>query len=477
LATRRSRRRRRSIAATVVAAAGVLAAVGGSVTAANPQSAEAVTIRWFVGLGTGAQPEQIEAQEGVVAAFNEAHDDIELEIEIVDNEIAFDTLATQIAAGDAPDIIGPLGIRGSNAFAGQFLDLQPYVDSTGYDLSAFEEAQVEFWREESGELTALPFAVYPSMIYYNVDLFDEAGLEYPPAAYGEPYADGDPWDMDKLMELALLLTVDANGNDGTSPDFDPDSIVQFGFGNQFTDMRGLATLFGAGNLVDEDGNAMMPEHWREALAWHQELAWTDHSHPFADYMNSDTMGGADGNWFNSGNIAMSAVHLWYATCCIPDLEATWNVAPVPAANGQTTAKMHADTFAITEQSEHPTEAFAVLSYLLGEAAPELLQIYGGMPARLSLQDSFFSDLEAGDFAGMDINWDLFTESMAYNDRPNHEAGLPSSQEAQDCYNRVAATGATPGQMFQDPSYDLGAALDQLVVDLQAIYDGTGSCTL
>ena len=69
--------------------------------------------------------------------FNESHDgEIQLEVEIVDNEIAFDNLSTQIAGGNAPDIIGPIGIRGSNAFAGQFLDLEPLVASTGFDLIA-----------------------------------------------------------------------------------------------------------------------------------------------------------------------------------------------------------------------------------------------------------------------------------------------------------------------------------------------------
>ena len=69
--------------------------------------AEAVEVEWFVGLGTGENEEQIATEEEVVAAFNEAHDDIELVLTIVDNTEASTTLATRIAAGDAPDIIGP----------------------------------------------------------------------------------------------------------------------------------------------------------------------------------------------------------------------------------------------------------------------------------------------------------------------------------------------------------------------------------
>ena len=237
----------RRLVTGVLAAAAVVSAVGGRVGAARPQSGEPVTVRWFVGLGTGTEPEQIAAQETVVEEFNASQDAIELQVELVDNEVAYETLATQIAAGDAPDIIGPVGIRGSNSFAGQFLDLEPLVESTGFDLSGYDEAQVEFWREEDGALTALPFGVFPSAIYYNKDLFDEAGLDYPPAAYGEPYADGDPWDMDKVAELAMLLTVDANGNDATSPDFDRDNIVQWGFHQQFNDdARSIGTFFGPG---------------------------------------------------------------------------------------------------------------------------------------------------------------------------------------------------------------------------------------
>lgn len=436
-------------------------------------SGDRVQVRWFIGLGTGAEAEQIEPTEAFVQTYNVSQDDIELVPEFVDNDQAYGVLNTQLAAGDPPDIVGPVGIRGRDGFPGAWLDLQPFVDESGYDLSDFDPELLEFFQVEGEGLLGLPFAVFPQVIYYNLDLFDEAGLAYPPTEYEAPYVweDGTeaPWNVDTLAELARLLTVDAAGNDALSPEFDRNDIVQFGFGNQFTDLRGLAALFGPGTLVDEDGHAVIPDSYREALKWYQDLAWEDGSYPFADYGGSEMMG--EGNWFNSGNMAMSAVHLWYATCCIGDLEADWNVAAMPAADGQITSKLHADTFAITEASEHPEEAFEVLQYMIGDGAPELLQLYGGMPARTSLQDSFFDELDSGQFAGMDIDWDVFTESLAYNDNPNHEAGLPNSQEAQDCYGRVQSL------LFVDPNLDVDAALDQLQKDLQSIYDGTGACTL
>jgi ABC-type glycerol-3-phosphate transport system substrate-binding protein len=53
-------------------------------------------------------------------------------------------------------------------------------------------------------------------------------------------------------------------------------------------------------------------------------------------------------------------------------------------------KMHADTFGILKGSKNPNAAFEVLTYMLSpEVAPKLLNIYGGMPARLSLQGDYF----------------------------------------------------------------------------------------
>ena len=272
----------RRAAGVLLAAVMLAAACGGGddddAGGTDDSSGEAVTVRWFVGLGTGSEPEQQDRQQAIVDEFNESQDGITLEIEIVDNAVAAETLSTQIAGGNAPDIIGPIGIRGSNSFAGQFLDLEPLVEDTGYDLSVYEEEQVEFWREEDGTLTALPFGVFPSFIWYNTALFDEAGLEYPPQEYGEPYADGDPWDYDKVQELARVLTVDANGNDATNPAFDPNNVVQWGFHNQFNDdARAQGTMFGPGSFAADDGSAQIPEQWLAAWQWYHDMIWVDHT--------------------------------------------------------------------------------------------------------------------------------------------------------------------------------------------------------
>ena len=66
---------------------------------------------------------QVPTEEAVVAAFNEEHDDIELIFEMIDYDEAYDALAVQIAGGNPPDILGPVGGTGAAAFEGEWLDL------------------------------------------------------------------------------------------------------------------------------------------------------------------------------------------------------------------------------------------------------------------------------------------------------------------------------------------------------------------
>ncbi len=431
--------------------------------------AEKVKIRWFVGLGAGSDEPTFAPQQAVVDEFNASQDKIELILEIVDNAVAYDILATQIAAGNDPDIVGPVGIRGRDSFKGAWLDLQPLIEKNNYDLSDFDPALVEFYHvKEEGQL-GIPFAIFPSFVIYNKDLFDEAGLPYPPSKYGEPYVDENgvmhEWNMDTLRGLAMKLTVDANGNDATSPDFDPEKIVQFGWMNQWTDPRGIGTFFGSGSLVDETGNAQIPANWVAAWKWTYDGWWKDYFIPNGPYGGADFLQGPGGP-FSSGNLAMIHIHTWYvAAWALGDIPFSWNLAATPSYKGVVTSKMHADTFGILKGSKHPEEAFEVLTYLLSvETSAKLLPIYGGMPARLSMQGGYLTTYGESTFPGMDINWDVVTASVAYADNPNHESWMPSFQETTDRYNEFW------NFLANTPGADVDAEIVKLKADLQKIFD-------
>ncbi len=436
---------------------------------------ERVQIRWYVGLGAGTDAPVIAAQEAVVEEFNASQDEIELILEVVDNAQAYDVLNTQIAAGNAPDLVGPMGIRGRASFPGAWLDLAPLIESTGYDLSDFDPALVEFYQLD-GEQLGIPFAVFPYFLMYNKALFDEAGLPYPPTAYGEPYIDEDgnelEWNMETVEQLAKILTVDVNGNDATMEEFDNTNIIQWGFGISHTDMRGRDTLFGAANFVDEDGNAVIPDAWRTAENWLHEAQYGPQAfYPSGAYAGSDLLAG--GNWFGSGNVAMVPLHTWYMGWGTADLTDAWDIAPVPAFEGVTTAKLHADTFGIMASTEHPEEAFAVLTYLLGEKAEELAQVYGGMPARLSLQGDFFERYSATlseqyPDTNFDINWEVAAAALSYPDIPNHEEGMPGFLESTAAYTDYTQI------VDNNADADVDAELDKLQENLQAIFDNASN---
>jgi multiple sugar transport system substrate-binding protein len=436
-----------------------------------PASTSKIRVRWFVGLGAGSDEGTFAPQQAVVDEFNASQDRIELVLEIVDNDVAYDTLATQIAAGNAPDIVGPVGIRGRDSFKGAWLDLQPLIDSTNYDLSDYDPALVDFYQvKEEGQL-GIPFGIFPSFMIFNIDLFDEAGLNYPPANYGETYVwpDGTEaeWNMDTLREVAMVMTVDANGNDATSPDFDAQNIVQFGFMNQWTDPRGIGTFFGPGSLVADDGvTAQIPEPWEDAWQWTYDGWWEDYFIPNGPYGGADFLQGPGGP-FSSGNLAMVHLHTWYvAPWALGEVPWDWNLGATPSYNGVVTSKMHADTFGIPKGSKNPEAAFEVLTYMLSaEVAPKLLTIYGGMPARLSLQDTYFDNYSATSFPNKtDINWDVVVDSMAYADNPNHESWMPSFQETTDRYNEFW------NYLANTPGLDVDAEIAALRDALQAIFD-------
>ncbi|HVR78957.1 MAG TPA: sugar ABC transporter substrate-binding protein [Acidimicrobiia bacterium] len=437
-------------------------------TAEEP-SGDRTQIRWFVGIGAGGQPEQADAQRVVVDEFNASQDAIELILEIVENDVAYETLATQIASNNPPDIIGPVGRDGSNAFSGLYLDLEPLVASTGFDTSIWPEATVENFRETDGTLPGLPFASFPSFIYYNRDLFDEAGLPYPPQEYG---ADGTsvygeateyegPWDFNKLDEIAQILAVDANGNDGTSADFDGDNVVQWGFVWQWTDrLFQQGAFWGAGYPLADDGTADIPQPWEDEWKWYHEAVWAKGYAP--SQAEIDALGG---NAFQSGRVAMAGTHLWY-TCCVRDDGNNipgdfFDLAVMPANNGAVTTLMHADTFRILASTQYPDEAFAVLAHLLTDAALPLLTAYGAAPADESLTDAFVASLEERYPQG--VNWQVALDSAAFAESPSHEQFVPGWEEYKE------ATETLKSAILTDPDLDLDAGIADLEEQLTAIF--------
>ncbi|MCA1570099.1 MAG: hypothetical protein LC798_07215 [Chloroflexi bacterium] len=63
--------------------------------------------------------------------------------------------------------------------------------------------------------------------------------------------DDEEWDYEKVRRIAKILTVDADGNDATSPDFDPNNVVQYGF-QPVCNITGFNVYALAGSEADAD---------------------------------------------------------------------------------------------------------------------------------------------------------------------------------------------------------------------------------
>ena len=97
------------------------------------------------------------------------------------------------------------------------LDLKPFIDRDGYDLTQLADQGVADFTTAGGQY-GLPRDLNVIALYYNKAMFDAAGVAYP----------DDTWDWAKLVDAAKKLTKDTDG-DGT--------MDQWGFYTETTDME------------------------------------------------------------------------------------------------------------------------------------------------------------------------------------------------------------------------------------------------
>jgi multiple sugar transport system substrate-binding protein len=424
-----------------------------------------VQIRWYCCLGGGEAPEQKTVEDKVVAAFNASHPNIKLTFEVVTYDQANGQLTTEIQSGNGPDIVGPVGIGGANAFHGQWLDLKPLIDKAGYDLSGFPSNVVDIYKLDEGQV-GIPFAIYPSALFYRKSLFEEAGLAEPPHKYGDMYTlDGvqKEWNYDTAREVAKKLTVDKNNKDATQAGFDPKKIAQWGFEMQRDDLRGTGAYFGPGSLASSDGKTVaIPDAWKAAWKYYYDGIWKDHVSLTGPQFESKDINPSDYPFFN-GNVAMSENFLW-STYGVGKLD-DWDLAAIPSYNGQVTAAFNADTFRILKGSKHPDEAFEVLTYLLGDASGDLLKAYGGFPARTADQQSGIEALQS-QFKNT-VDWQVAVDGIGKADNPNFESFMPAYNES---LGLVGSGGKYLTKWGNTAGLDMDKEIQSLQAEMQKIWD-------
>jgi multiple sugar transport system substrate-binding protein len=191
--------------------AGVLAACAGSDGAAAPPSQQKgpATIR-FAAAGVGTE---LEIWTEVTKTYNSLNTGITVQYEpcTAGTASAQDCLPvyfTQFVAGSAPDVWRvddePLPFYAEKNI---YVELDPYVtrDSKEVNLNDFFPRSITAYRYDlkehrhgTGKLYALPFNTGGDMMFYNKQLFKEAGVPEPPL-------DGN-WTIDDWLERSKKLS-------------------------------------------------------------------------------------------------------------------------------------------------------------------------------------------------------------------------------------------------------------------------------
>ena len=157
--------------AAVLAACAPVAAPADDGTMAEGPAAEPITIRY-------GRHDPAAGVATTLASFNEEYPNIEVSVEQIGEFHA--KIPALAAAGTLPDVV-----RSWEAMAldlgrnNQFIDIQPYVDGEpGYDAADFYE---NWWNYPvvEGKRFGIPDAAAPHVTFYNADLFDAAGVDYP----------------------------------------------------------------------------------------------------------------------------------------------------------------------------------------------------------------------------------------------------------------------------------------------------------
>ena len=443
----------------------VLSACGAGGNAGGEQSTTEgsdgpVKVTIFVGFGTGTDPQQVTAQEALAKRFNDSHTDIQIEFMIVPYDEATERYLAMVSGGNAPQLVGPMGISTIAQFIDQWEDITPYVAKDGYSLDDFYGPAVTLNKYPTVN-AGLPLGLFPSFIFYNKDAFDAAGIAYPPADYGDKN-----WDINTMRNNAIQLTLDGNGNNATSADFDPANIVQWGYADTWTDFRGMMTMFGASSIgrptSDDYKTAQVnSSEWLYGAKWVHDGVHKDHFMP--DAAGQGAIDADSGDPFGGGHVAMWYSHTWYMSEGLTEVPFKWDIAPLfHNQKGERIARVHADLFAIPKTAKNKDQAWEVMKWLVSpEQIVEVCKIYGCLPARKSTEAQFLESLKT---RFPDINHAVIFEAISYLDDPNHESYVPDGSKVGDVLNNSLTT------IYTDPEVDVEALLTTTNEDVQTILD-------
>ena len=254
----------------------------------------------------------------MLVQFSEENPDIGVTTEIIPWNTLYAKLQAAFVAGQPPDVfmLHASEVPQFGSF-GVLADLSGWYESGGgwfpdSDVSDITLSGMAY----EGVTYGIPLDNHGRGLWINTDMFEAAGLDPDPSNAPTTY---EGW-----VELFQQLTLDANGNNAASADFDAENVVQWGYAvGEWPRVNFLGTLAQhGGGLVDEAGTTVTvnSEAGITALQQTYDLVY--------EYNVSPPPAGFD-TWqsFAGGTVAVLPTGTWFRNFATDSAEFGWAAWP------------------------------------------------------------------------------------------------------------------------------------------------------
>lgn len=334
-------------------------------------------------------PAELEVLQQIVDDFHAENPNISVTVTVSDWDTYWDKLQTTLAAGNPPDVFAmdaPLYLDYQSR--GVLLNLDPLIEADNFDLDPFYDVALECYATGDGYY-GLPRDVQSSVMYYNKDMFDEAGVPYP----------DETWTWDTLVEQGQKLVKDRDG-DG--------NIDQYALWADLYDME----LYWGAAIWQNGGEILSDDFSRTLIAEPAAMETWQFIHDLIfEYSIMPTPSVAEqfGDPFESGNAAMTPAGHWVVPY-YSGVDFDWDVAPLPMGKERVSI-VNSVGFVIAKDTDYPEESWQFLKYLTGEAGQQKVTALGlGIPTLESIANSdAYLKQET-----KDIDHALFLETIEYS---------------------------------------------------------------
>ncbi|NMB43813.1 MAG: sugar ABC transporter substrate-binding protein [Clostridiales bacterium] len=257
--------------------------------------------------------------------------------------------------------------------------LDDYLSGSSIDSNDFIDAVANL-TDGLGATYGLPWCAATEILYYNQDMFDEAGLEYP----------NNDWAYNDFLVAAEKLT--KLNADGTTDiyGFDLPNLQTWwaGIGIKGDQIYDPAT----GKLVIGDG----------AVSFIKDCADMAEK-GVMPVPSSDTSDN-----FGSGKAAMSWQGSWMIGSYADGLDFNWDIATIPTAAKKYNT-LHTGFYTINSNSKNKEAAWKVIEFLMGEEGQRINSQASGNPSALvTIANKGEWKVEA---AKTVENWDAMIDSL------------------------------------------------------------------